>query len=371
MKENMNKRITLKKSMLQESASKENSSKVTFEIDPLEIGRTLLRRRKWFVWIVSSTVIATIAIMLMTSNRYTSHAVILPSGKSSGGMSALKAMAGLVGGMGAGDETSSNLFPVILQSHLVADSLLGHVYNFELYNHDTTMTLREYIGKDDTDKLYHSLSGMTEISTDTRTGEITVAVETKSPEFSRLLVSEYIAQLENYNLHSRKSKATERVSYLQRELKSRLDSLTQSENNLSDFQNGNRNWAMTTNPFILKQLGRFKREVEIKTTTYAYLLQEYEIARLDAQKDIPIVRILDRATFPTQKTGPNRTVAVLVSAFISFFGVLFLVIVIELIQTGIRLSDKNTVDALRNELLDANPFTRRSNTTTNEILERT
>jgi len=366
----MSRKLTIRNSAPQENRSSNDDSLSRFEIDPIEIVRTMLRRRKWFMAIVGTTVAATIAVMLLTPNRYTSHAIILPSGKTQD-LSALKAMAGLVGGAGMSDETSSTLYPVILRSHLVADSVLRHEYSFNRNGQDTTLTLSEFIEEDDSDNLYRALAGMTSISSNKRTAEITVAVETEVPEFSRQIVSEYISQLENYNLHSRRSKAKERIAYLSRELSSRLDSLTHSEDALSNFQESNRNWANTTDPFILKQLLRLKREVEIKTKTYAFLIQEHEIARLDAQKDIPIVRVLDKATLPTQKSGPFRSITVITFTFVSFFVVAFIVFLIELIQKGVASSDQRQINALRIELRQAIPFWRHRRGDSNQSFNTT
>ncbi len=357
MKESMKTRFTIKNSNADEFINSSENRDNRFEIDPVEICRTMLRRRQWFISIVGATVAITILIMLLTPNRYTSRAVILPSGKTES-MSALKAMAGLVGGMSMTDGTSSTLFPVVLRSHLIADSLLSKNYRFMHNGRDTVVNLKEYIGRDDSDRLYRGLAGMTSIGTDKLTGEITVSVETEYPAFSQLLTSEYISQLENYNLNSRKSQASERVRYLSHELSSRFDSLTEAENALATFQQNNRNWAGTSDAYILKQLGRLKRDVEIKTKTYGYLLQEYEIARLDAQKDIPIVRVLDSASLPTQKSGPFRSITVIASGFISFMIVAFMIFLLELIQNGIRTTDKRKIDALQNELREAMPFVR-------------
>lgn len=354
----MKRKVTIRNSSPSVNPAKGENTDPSFEIDPIEIGRTLLRRRKWFVGIVGTTVAVTITVMLFTANRYTSHAVILPSGGKSQNISALKAMAGLMTGGSMNDETSSAIFPVILRSHLIADSLLDHVYSFKNDGRDTSLTLREYIDRDDSDRLYRALAGMTSISSDKRTGEITVKAETEYPEFSRQLVSGYITQLENWNLHSRRSKASERVEYLSRELQTRMDSLIMAEDALGDFQERNRNWSATTDAFIFKQLGRLKRDVEIKTKTYAYLLQEFEIARLDAHKDIPIVRVLDKATLPTQKSGPYRSITVIASGLISFLVVAMVVFLMEMFQQGIRTSDRTKVETLRSELRQALPFAR-------------
>jgi len=329
-----------------------------FEIDPLGLVRLLFRRRRWIVGVVVTVGVLAALIMLLTPNRYTSRATILPSGKSEG-FSALKAMTGLSAVLGSDDGSSSTFFPVILRSHLVRDSILARTFRFDDDGETVQLTMAEYLGIDDPDRLRQALADITAINSETRTGEITVAVETEYPELSQAVVQEYLRQLENYNLYSRCSEARERVRYLTRELDERRNSLAASEDALSAFQSRNRNWASTTDPGILMQLGRLKREVEIKSQTLAYLLQEFEAARLDAQKDVPVVRVLDQASLPTVKSGPHRTITVLLSAMISFLLVVVGIFVFDLAGQLLNSGNPEGRGEVRRQIAEAFPKTHR------------
>jgi len=329
-----------------------------FDIDIPALLQLLFRRRRLIAGVVGTVGVLAAVMMLMTPNRYTSSATILPSGKTDN-FSALKAMAGLAGALHMGDENSSALYPVVLNSNLVRDSVLAHYYNFQDGDETVCQSLAAYIGKDNPDRLRHALSSITSVSANTRTGEITVAVETEHPDLSQQVVEQYLRQLENYNLYSRRSEARERVRYLSREVDTRRESLAESEDSLRAFQSRNRNWAATSDPGILMQLGRLKRDVEIKSQTLAYLLQESEAARLDAQKDVPVVRILDQASLPTVKSGPHRTVTVLGSAAMAFVLVLLAILGFDLTGQLLNSGDSSGRDRLRRQLAEAFPRTNR------------
>lgn len=318
-----------------------------FEIDLPAMFKLLLQRRRWIFAAVGIVALAAAAIMITTPNRYTSKAVILPSGKSDK-FSTLRAMAGLAGGLDFSDDNSSNLFPVILQSNLVLDSVLAREYAFTFNGQSMRMTLAEYIGRDKPELSRRALTGMTSISTGTRTGEITLAVECEYPELSQKVVAEYLGQLERFNLYSRRSEASERVRYLAREVQAQEKALRTAEDSLEVYQSRNRNWAMTSSPPLLKELTRLKRDTEAKTQTYAYLLQEYEIARLDAQKDMPVVRILDQASLPTVKSGPHRTITVLGASAVAFMLAVIAIFGIDLVRQVRRQSNPES----RRELSD-------------------
>jgi uncharacterized protein involved in exopolysaccharide biosynthesis len=315
----MTNKITLRNATSVNDTNLDSSESQTrqYEIDLPEMLSLLLRKRRWIIRSVGLVGVLTALLMILTPNRYTSTAVILPSGKSDN-LSALKAMAGLTSMLGSNDANSSTLFPVILGSRLVRDSLFSKTYDFSFKGEPMHLGLAEYLGIDDPDRQREALGAMTQISSNTRTGEISVGVETKYPELSQALVTEYLRQLENFNLYSRRSEATERVRYLTRELANREAALRSAEDSVEAYQNRNRNWAGTSSPTLLKELTRLKREAEARTQTYAYLLQEYEIAKLDAQKDVPVVRLLDQASLPTLKSGPHRTITVLAAASVTF-----------------------------------------------------
>jgi uncharacterized protein involved in exopolysaccharide biosynthesis len=275
--------------------------------------------------------------MILTPNRYTSTATILPSGKGDK-ISSLRAMVGMMAGPNLGDDNSSALYPVILGSNLVIDSVLAHRYTFDRNDETVTMTLSEYIGNENPDRLRRALTGMTSTGSNTQTGEINVSVETEFPRLSQEVVSQYLTQLERFNLYSRRSEAGERVRYLTREVEERRISLAEAEDSLSAYQSRNRTWAGTTDPIILKEVGRLRRDVEIKVQTLAYLTQEFEAARLDAQKDVPVVRILDHASMPTLKSGPRRTITVLATGAVSFFFVVCGILGLDLVRQMARNS---------------------------------
>ncbi len=331
--------------------------------------KLLLQRRRWIFSVVGTVFMATAVIMFSTHNRYVSQAVILPSGKSDK-FSALRAMAGLTGGLNLGDDNTSELYPVILQSNLVVDSVLAREYTFTDDSDTIRTTLAQYIGKDKPELLRRSLAGMTSISTSTRTGEITLAVETEFPALSQQVVSEYLNQLERYNLFSRRSEASERVRYLARELEDREKALRQAEDSLESYQSRNRNWAMTSSPPLLKDLVRLKREAEAKTQTYAYLLQEYEVARLDVQKDMPVVRVLDRASLPTVKSGPKRVITILGASAATFVFMVIAIFGADLVQQARRQVDPETRKELSEMTASSFPRGRRLYNRVQERLKR-
>jgi uncharacterized protein involved in exopolysaccharide biosynthesis len=73
-------------------------------------------------------------------------------------------------------------------------------------------------------------------------------------------------------------------------------------------------------PEIGLQYARLLREYKIQETLFELLTQQYEIAKINESKQASGVQVLDEAIPPDQKSGPRRTVIVIV---VTLFGALF------------------------------------------------
>jgi hypothetical protein len=264
-------------------------------------------------------------------------------------MAQLKDLAGL-SELSTTEENSSGLFPVILRSRLIREAVLNREYSFTHKSEPMALTPAAYFRQDNPDKLQRKLAGITSIDLDKKTGVIRVAVETKYPEFSRAIIDQYLAELETFNLHKRRSRAKDNAQYLARQLKEMQRELEQAEDSLEQFQLVNRDWAVSSAPAITKMLSRQQRDIEVKSKTYLFLRQEYEIAKLDAQKDVPIVRILDQPSLPVEKSSPHRTLIIAVCGMLSLFATLFFVVVFEALKKRSTGPDRESYQTLTKDL---------------------
>lgn len=285
------------------------------EINPKEIIDLFRQKKVWLIGITVAVMIIAATILLFTPNRYTSHASILPSGNSSdlGGLMGLASNFGLGGSGGLSDENSSALYPSILNSNLVRDGVLEQSYAVTTANGQHDINLSDYFGQTDPNELRAALTRQTTIDTDKKLGVVRLRVETTSPQLSQQVLEQYLTQLEDYLKNKRRSQASDNESYLSKQLAHRQAELTTAEDHLKQFMQVNRNWASSTDPELNMALGRLKREVQVANETCLLLTQQLELARLEAQKDIPIVRLLDEPSLPTTKSGPARTVTTIFS----------------------------------------------------------
>jgi len=330
-----------------------------FDINLFELMSTIIYRRRFIAMVVLAVMIITAGYMFLQPNRYTSQATILPSGKTNNSMSTLKNLVGLGDAVTMSEENSSLLFPLILQSNLIVDGVLSKTYTFSHKAKTISLTPSEFLGQDNPDKLRRALRDITSISLNRQTGEIAIGVETEYPEFSQALLREYLAQLEDYNLNKRRSSARENERYLAHQIEKVSGELGIAEDALEAYQLTNMDWLNTSSPEILKELARLQREVDTKSSTYRMLTQQYETAKLEAQKDIPIVSILDEPSLPTMKSGPFRRNIILFSGVLAFIFACIAISAKTLIKQGLTGRNQADYDVLRQDIENSFPRTSR------------
>lgn len=312
-----------------------------------------LSRRNLICSVVGGSLVLTLIILLLLPNQYRSTASILPSGPQDK-MAELKALAGF-GGLMASNENSSELFPVICRSNAITDEILSRTFSVADDDRQKSLTLSQYFDQDNQDKLRRALHGVVTVSADKKTGVISISAETEYPALSQAIVSAFISELEDFNLNKRRSQAKDNAVYLSREVEKARTELAAAEDSLEALQAANRNWYGATSPDLMKSLARLQRQVEIQTKKYLFLTQEYEIARLDIQKDVPIVRILDHPSLPTTKSSPKRLLILLGVGLFTLVASLFVTTLLHLIARRVDGPDRNAAENLQRELHAAFP----------------
>jgi capsule polysaccharide export protein KpsE/RkpR len=82
-------------------------------------------------------------------------------------------------------------------------------------------------------------------------------------------------------------------------------------------------------PEIGLQSIRHYRDAMIQQRIVEFLTPVYEQARIDEQKDVPVVVVLDRAVVPERKAKPQRMLITLVAAFLVLFASIVLVLLMH------------------------------------------
>ena len=349
----MRNRITLKNAAPE--LEKEHSNAISL----FELARLLIRKRMILAITVGTVMILTALIMFLIPNKYMSTASILPSGKSDK-LSALKELTGMGNFPSISEENSSLLFPEILKSNQIKEGVFDKEYTFTHDSQPTSLSFKKYFGEDNPELLKREFDKITSVYMDKKTGLIKISVETKFPELSQAVLSQMLTELDNFNLYKRRSQARNNERYLARELAGRESELKAAEEKLEEFQNVNRDWDNSSDPEIQKTIMQLKRDIEIKTRAYLFLQEQHELAKLETQKDVPVVILLDNPSLPILKSGPPRALSIIFSGTAAFFITFFCLFIADSLKKNKDDFSNQEWRSLGSDLKDALPFLRRN-----------
>jgi len=289
----------------------------------------ILRYKRMSYIIVATSVAVTLVYCLIIPNKYTSEATVLPSGGSDE-FSELKDLAGGslaelgLGSVMQASENSSAMFPKVLTSRFLSEQILNQRCNFTYKGKAKSLTLAEYLDAENTDLALKKLKQIVIVDTDRRTGLITLSVTTDYPEFSSVVVKNYLERLNDYNVNYRQSKARENEKFIAKRVIEASADLTLAENTLEEFRAQNLNYMSSNDPELRKEHSRLERDETVKETIYLTLVKKHELAKLEAVKDVPIVQVLDNGFVPQIKSSPRRSLYLLSALFGSIFASIIL-----------------------------------------------
>jgi uncharacterized protein involved in exopolysaccharide biosynthesis len=210
------------------------------------------------------------------------------------------------------DDNSSVLFPRILESRLVGLDVLNSKYHVKVGGQAKESTLYEYFQAADVDGALLGLSMLRAFDVDKETGLVTVSVTTEDPTLSAQVANRFVDALEQVNSDIRKQTATQNASFVSHELIETRRELSAAEERLAQFKQQN---MRIVSPELELQQGRLERDVQLKSQIFITLANQEQLARVDEAKNLPIVRILDRAAEPTAPV-PVPRVALLAAGLI-------------------------------------------------------
>ncbi|MGA9407998.1 MAG: Wzz/FepE/Etk N-terminal domain-containing protein [Bacteroidota bacterium] len=286
-----------------------------------ELFTVLWGSRKLIGIITISVTVAAIIISLFLPKYYRSTVVILPETNPSklAGLSNLASLAGVNVG---GEVSLSRLYPTIVTSEAVLKNVIYQKYRTASFS--DSVDLLKIWDLDDKDPqlayelMLKSLRNELEVSLDSKTTVLTISLSTQDPQLSADIVNAIASELDLFVRTKRTTNATEERKWIEGRLIELKGDLEKSENALKDFRENNRRVA--DSPQLLLEQERFIREVQINSTLYEELKKQYELAKIEEIKNIPIVNIMDAGRPAAKKEKPRRSIIVFASFFLSFFG---------------------------------------------------
>jgi uncharacterized protein involved in exopolysaccharide biosynthesis len=279
----------------------------------------LWRHRVLVVGTILLTASAGFVTARLRSPYYVARATIFPppmEGSIAG--IGLASVAGLVGNLGL-SSGSASLFP-LYETFAYSRTVVTGILNQPLDEVGFPGTLLERIAPvgtgagQDLDAAIEIVRRRLTFEADKKTGVVSISYLDTDPKVAALVTNQVVDALDHFDLQTATSRAGERRQFIEQRMNQSARTLAEAEGRLEQFRQ--ENLRIGNAPGLLLDQARLQREVEIEQQIYLTLRKEYELARIDEQRSVPVVSVLDRAVAPVVPAGPSLVKLTVAAGFL-------------------------------------------------------
>jgi tyrosine-protein kinase Etk/Wzc len=343
------------------------------EISLIDLAIALGEEKKTLFAVPAITTTLAIVVSLLMTPIFTAKTVMMPpQQQQSGAASALASLGGLAGlaGAAAGIKSPDEMYVAFMQSEGLQNAVIKRLSLQERYEAKTLTDTRAELKK------------LVRMSSDKKTGLITIEADDKDPAFAAQLANVQVEELRNLLGRLAVTDAQQRRMFYEQQIKKVQEELAAAEQSFKQAkeksgmqvtsvlaESGVRasaelrgqiaarevqlqamsRFATAQNPDMQRisselsamrgQLAKLEqggggdaqgspsqqqavksyRDVKVQEAMLEVLIKQYELARVDEAKEGPLLQQVDVATVPERKSKPKRATIVLVSAFAGLF----------------------------------------------------
>ncbi len=139
---------------------------------------------------------------------------------------------------------------------------------------------------------------------DVRTNIISVSVTARYPALSRDLTQAVLDALDSMNISFRQEQSRELRQFFESRVADAQRGLDSAETTLRHFIENNR--AIQNSPLLTFEHMRLTRTADLKRAVYTTVVQQYEEAKIQEARNVPVLTVLSPPTVPVRKSGPPR-----------------------------------------------------------------
>jgi uncharacterized protein involved in exopolysaccharide biosynthesis len=231
-------------------------------------------------------------------------------------------------GVGLHSSDPSALFPAILASRSLADTLLSQSYTSE-HGSPTSLLDRFKRGhastRADMDRAYRWLTRhVLSCSFDKYSGTSAITALTDDPAISAQLANAAVHGLDRFNRALRSAQAGQHVQFVAGRLDEAEQELEKCEQALQTFREKNRD---PSSPHLQLMEARLVRELGFSEQIFGTLRTEYELAKIEEVRNLPIIKVLDPAIPPLKPHSPHHLLIFVAFSFLGGSGYLLIALI--------------------------------------------
>ena len=266
-------------------------------------------------------IITIINVTLFVDPVFTSTSKIMSSSNSSGTSQAVGIAAQLGLNIPTSKTDSKWVYPEIIKSRTLARYMLKRKFYTNKFDKNKSLfgiLLNENNKKQFSDKeeivAVNKFLKMVSLSEDSKTGILTLRVDSFEPDLSAKVNQAIIEELNEYQEQNNKSKTSDARRFIEERIASVEKELRLAEDSLRKFNDRNR--RIENSPALQLQEQRLSREVTVLIGVFTTLKQQLETTKIEEVKKSDYAIVLDPPEVPLKKSKPNKKLAVVLSGIL-------------------------------------------------------
>ena len=307
------------------------------EIELLDYLEVLVRRRWLIFWGVVICAAVSFGLAATRSPLYRAEANVLPSQERDLELD----------GRSAELVRRSGKYLVALQGLSIRRSVLNRVLPHTFDGRPDSVRFGDFLGGGNTKQSLDGLAACSEFTQDA-SGVITISVTLEDPVMAAAAANAYVEELVVFYTEKQQEQTTEDLAFIETRMKTVGAELRAAESSLVAFHRAN---VAIQDPALSIQLSHIQRQVNLKSSIYSTLANQYELARIQARKEAPHFEVLGLAPPTGIPAVPDRKRTVLLSAVVGLLVAVFLAFVLEYFERNRRSGRMEPIlDELRKDL---------------------
>ena len=273
--------------------------------EPLRLSEIVAVARRRSQIVVALPFSAAAAVLLVTMMRgvdFVAQCRFMPqaSAATAGRLAGLAAQFGVnVGALGGASGESPQFYAELLNSRELLRSVVRARHVTETSSGDTLVgslvdlyRISAINEAEREDQAIDKLTKRVGVSTDLKTGLITVSSRATTPQLALSINRQIVDRVNQFNLERRQSQAAAERRFVEGRLHDAQQELSQAEANLQSFIEHNRSYQGS--PELSLTADRLRRQVDLRQQVYTSLSTSYEQARIEEVRNTPVITIVDQ-----------------------------------------------------------------------------
>jgi uncharacterized protein involved in exopolysaccharide biosynthesis len=314
--------------------------------------RLLLRRRLPITILTGLAIAVGVVLTFVLPSVYESRALLLPSG-SDDNLSAmgLGQAAGLASsfGINLGTPSMAMAYPDMLKSRQIRERILDHTFQLSSGERGSLQALLRPAGSTPDARRATALGVLdrkVRVGIDKESGVLELVVSAPDAGLAQQVANAYVQELVRIEDELKAATARSNKDFIEKRLTETEGTLRVTEDAFKNFQEENPH--LGSDPELQLQAARLERDTRVQEEIYLTLVRQYELAKIEENRQTPGIQVIDPANRPLTRSSPILLKNVALSAFLGFIAASLLVVGLDWWSTARRqIASARTREGLR------------------------